>query len=219
MYTVPYLIRLVDRRAAHQARRLSARHQFPVAWSGFRGGVSLAAALAVPVVTVDGTPLPGRDLIIVVTFGVIVVTLLVHGLTLPAVLRWSRLPEDHDEIAERRLADRAAVEAGLAALPDAAARIRAADHVADRIRDDLEQRLADLDDTPNSPDEDIELDDSVDVRSDRQTYRRLRADLLPPERAAVVKLRDEHVIDDIVLRWIEARIDAEELRLAPPPEE
>jgi Na+/H+ antiporter len=218
MYTVPYLIRLIDRRAAHQARTLSARHRFPVAWSGFRGGVSLAAALAVPVVTVDGTPLPGRDLIIVVTFGVIVVTLLVHGLTLPAVLRWSRLPEDHDEIAERRLADRAAVEAGLAALPDAAARIRAADHVADRIRDDLEQRLADLDDTPTAPDEDIELDDSVEVRSDRETYRRLRADLLPPERAAVVKLRNEHVIDDIVLRWIEARIDAEELRLAPPPE-
>jgi monovalent cation/hydrogen antiporter len=218
MYTVPYLIRLVDRREVHRARRLDARHRFPVAWSGFRGGVSLAAALAVPIVTADGTPLPGRDLIIVVTFGVILVTLLLHGLTLPAVLVWSRLPEDHDEIAERRLADRAAVEAGLAALSEAAARIQASDHVSERVRDDLEGRLADLDEPPNASGEDVDLDESTDARSDRETYRRLRAELLPQERAAVVKLRDDHVIDDIVLRWMEARLDAEELRHTPPPE-
>jgi Na+/H+ antiporter len=218
MYSVPYLIRLVDRREVHRARRLGARHRFPVAWSGFRGGVSLAAALAVPVVTADGSPLPGRDLIIVVTFGVILITLLLHGLTLPAVLVWSRLPEDHDEIAERRLADRAAVEAGLAALSEVADRIRASDHVAERVRDDLEGRLADIEEAPSASDEDDELDESADDRSDRETYRRLRAELLPQERAAVVKLRDDHVIDDIVLRWMEARLDAEELRLTPPTE-
>ena len=48
MYSVPYLVRLLDRRQVHRARRLRARHWLPVAWSGFRGGISLAAALAVP---------------------------------------------------------------------------------------------------------------------------------------------------------------------------
>jgi NhaP-type Na+/H+ or K+/H+ antiporter len=51
--------------------------------AGFRGGVSLAAALAVPVTVVDGSRFPGRDLIVLVTFGVILVTLLAQGLTLP----------------------------------------------------------------------------------------------------------------------------------------
>jgi CPA1 family monovalent cation:H+ antiporter len=179
--------------------------------------VSLAAALAVPTVTSDGSPLPGRDLLIVVTFGVILVTLLLHGLTLPAVLRWSRLPDDHDEITERWAAERAAVEAGLEALDEAIARIQPSERVADRVRDDLEQRLADLDDPTTAP-EDNGFEGSAEGRSDRETYRRLRAELLPRERAAVVKLRDAHIIDDIVMRWMEGRLDAEELRLLPPPE-
>ncbi len=214
MYTVPYLVRLVDRRPGQRERRLGARHRFPIAWSGFRGGVSLAAALAVPTTTVDGAPFPGRDLIIVVTFGVILVTLLLHGLTLPAVLRWARLPEDHDEIAERLLAERTAVEAGLAALPTAADRVQAPEHVVDRVRDDLEQRLADLDDPV--ADEDGPADDTAGGRSDWQAYCQLRAALLPDKRAAVVRLRDDRLIDDIVLRGVEARLDAEELRLSAP---
>ena len=55
MYTVPYLVRLIDRRPQQRLRRLRARHRLPIAWSGFRGAVSLAAALAVPVTTADGT--------------------------------------------------------------------------------------------------------------------------------------------------------------------
>jgi Sodium/hydrogen exchanger family len=91
-YTVPYLIRALDRRPQQRARRISARQRLPLAWAGFRGGVSLAAALAVPSTLVGGGRFPGRDLLIVITFGVILVTLLVQGLTLPAVLRWASMP-------------------------------------------------------------------------------------------------------------------------------
>lgn len=219
MYSVPYLVRLVDRRQRHRDRRLGARHRFPIAWCGFRGGVSLAAALAVPTTTVDGSPFPGRDLIIVVTFGVILATLLLHGLTLPAVLNWARLPEDHDEIAERVLAERTTVEAGLEALPAAAEGLRARPHVADRVRDDLEQRLADLDNMADGPEAEPVGDESPQTRSDWQTYRRLQAALVPHKRAAVVRLRDVRLIDDIVLRRVESRLDVEEMRLAGPPEE
>lgn len=209
MYTVPYLLRVLDRGPGQRERRLSARHRFPIAWSGFRGGISLAAALAVP------ASVPGRDLILVVTFGVILVTLLVHGLTLPAVLRWARLPEDHDVEAERRLAERAAVEAALAALPGTAERLAVAPHVAERVHDDYAARLADLDDPGEDPEG--EPADS-EPRSDWESYRLLRVALIPEKRSTVVRLRDARVIDDIVLRMIEARLDAEELRLAARPE-
>jgi CPA1 family monovalent cation:H+ antiporter len=208
MYSVPYLVRLVDRRPAQRARRLGARHRFPIAWSGFRGGISLAAALAVP------GSVPGRDLIVVVTFGVILVTLLLHGLTLPAVLRWARLPEDRDVADERRLAERTATEAALAALPATVERLQVPADVADRVRDDFEEKLADLD--AAADEDDPPADGTATVRSDWQAYRELRAALIADKRAAVVRLRDARVIDDIVLRSVEARLDAEELRLGAP---
>jgi Na+/H+ antiporter len=210
MYTVPYLLRLVDRRPGQRQRRIRARHRFPIAWSGFRGGVSLAAALAVPVTVADGGDFAGRDLIIVVTFGVIVVTLLVQGLTLPAVLRWARLPDDDSEWDEQRLAERTAVEAGLAALPTAASRLDVSDEVVERVRADFEERLAEL----AEPDGSDESAGDPTGRSDREAYRLLRSALMPEKRAAVVRLRDARLIDDIVLRRIQARLDAEEVRLS-----
>jgi Na+/H+ antiporter len=213
MYTVPYLIRVLDRRPAQRLRRISARHRLPLAWSGFRGAVSLAAALAVPVTMVDGSPFPGRDLIILVTFGVIGVTLLVQGLTLPAVLRWARLPSDHGVFAEQQLADRSATEAAIAALPAAAQRLEVPGEVADRMRDDLEQRLADIADQVNDATGEPAATDSSG-RSPREDYRRLHAALLGDKRAALVALRDAGLIDDIVLRRVQARLDAEEVRLS-----
>jgi Na+/H+ antiporter len=213
MYTVPYLIRLLDRRPQQRLRRIRARHRLPIAWSGFRGAVSLAAALAVPVTMADGAPFPGRDLIIVVTFGVILVTLLVHGLTLPAVVRWSRLPADDSESAEQQLAERTVTEAAIIALPSAAARIGVSHEAADRLLADLEQRLADIaemgDDGAGQP-----VEAGPAGGSPREDYRRLHAAVLADKRAALVKLRDSRLIDDIVLRRVQARLDAEEVRLS-----
>jgi len=86
--TTPYLIRALDRRPAQRLRRIGFRQRFPLSWAGFRGAVSLAAALALPEETAAGDPLPGRDLVIAVTFVVILFTLVVQGLTLPAIVRW-----------------------------------------------------------------------------------------------------------------------------------
>jgi monovalent cation/hydrogen antiporter len=216
MYTVPYLVRLIDRRPQQRRRRLKARHRLPIAWSGFRGAVSLAAALAVPVTTTAGTPFPGRDLIIIATFGVILVTLLLQGLTLPAVLRWARLPDDHDELAEQHLADRTTTEAALAALPALAARLQITDEVTDRVRADYEERLADL--TDSTEDTGSGEPDSTGGRSTREQYRELRHALLADKRAALIGLRDARLIDDIVLRRVQSRLDAEEMRLATTQE-
>ena len=204
-YTTPYLIRAIDRRPQQRLRRIGARNRLPVAWAGFRGGVSLAAALAVPAATT------GRDLIIIVTFGVILVTMVVQGLTLPAVLRWSRLVGDGSEQEEQRLALHTMTEAAMAALPAEAARLGVSDDVVERMHSELEERLAELD-AAQAPAPDAAAAQEPGTRSPRKEYKLLHLALLATKRAALVRLRDDRLIDDIVLRRLQARLDAEELR-------
>src|SRR5207253_11125403 len=66
-----------------------------IAWTGMRGADSLAGALAIPFLLADGTPFPGRDLILLVTFCVIFGTLVVQGLTLKPLVGWLRIVDDH----------------------------------------------------------------------------------------------------------------------------
>ena len=82
---------------------------FVVAFTGVRGVVSLAAALAIPLTIEGGAAFPHRDLILFATFGVIIVTLVGQGLMLPAVIRWLDPPEDGD--AEHRAERQAELEA------------------------------------------------------------------------------------------------------------
>lgn len=200
-YTTPYIIRALDRRPAQRLRRVSARHRLPIAWSGFRGAVSLAAALAVP------SSVPFRNELIIVTFGVILVTLVVQGLTLPAVLRWAHLPVDRALEEEYVLASRRAVEAGLAAMPEMAARLGVSMGAVDRLTADYQAKLDRLvsgaSEEPGPPDERMEVE-------------LLRNALLPVKRATVVALRDQHVISDTVLLRLQAGLDAEENRANPP---
>jgi NhaP-type Na+/H+ or K+/H+ antiporter len=83
-----------------------------------RGTVTLAAALSIPLELPDGSPFPGRDIVIFLAFGVIVMTLLVQGTTLEAVIHRLGLREDAERPKEERLARMTAVEAGLQELRD-----------------------------------------------------------------------------------------------------
>ena len=90
-----------------------------ISWSGMRGGVSLAAALAIPLTTDAGEPFPDRNLILFLTFAVIFGTLVVQGLTLPAVIRLLRLEDDGEETARELAQARIrAAEAALARLEE-----------------------------------------------------------------------------------------------------
>jgi monovalent cation/hydrogen antiporter len=201
LFTSAYLARALGRQARQRAPRMSARARIVSGLAGFRGAVSLAAALAVPATAGSGAPFPDRGVIIFVTFGVIVVTLL-QGLILPAVVRWAQLPADSGPGDERRLAHETMFQAALTALPQAAAAAGAAPHIADRVRGEYEDYLATLD-TGDDPDS---------AEYDRQNAA-LRLALLARQRAELVRLRGEHRIDDTVLRELQARIDLEELRL------
>jgi len=89
---------------------------FVVGWAGMRGTVTLAAALSIPILLPDGSPFPGRDIVIFLAFGVIAVTLLVQGTSLESVILRLGLREDENRPKEERLARMTAVEAGLDAL-------------------------------------------------------------------------------------------------------
>jgi Na+/H+ antiporter len=201
-----YTIRLLDRRPSQLLRRVSNRSRVVTTVAGFRGAVSLAAALAVPTTLPSGEPFPDQDIIIFVTAGVVASTLVFQGLLLAPVVRWARLPPDDTLGRERRLATEVASQEALASLPEAARLLRTDAEVVARVRAEMEEHLTVLAST--DPDT---ADDSA-TRRDEQ-YTALRLTLISTKRASVVRLRDERQIDDAVLRRVQAHLDLEEIRL------
>ena len=188
------------------ARFRTWRESLVITWSGLRGAVSLAAALALPLSTDAGDPFPDRDLIVFLTFCVICATLVIQGLTLPALIRALRLEDDGQEAHEEAKARIHAAEAALARLEELAEEDWARDDTVDRIRgvygfrrDRFRSRL------------DVEADDSLEERS--LDYQRLRRELLDAERASLLELRRTRRIDDAVYRRVSRDLDLEDARL------
>jgi CPA1 family monovalent cation:H+ antiporter len=179
-----------------------------MAAAGFRGAVSLAAALAVPTVTSSGGAFPARDLIVFATAGVIAVTLLVQAPLLPRVVRWARLPADNGAEAEWRRAYRTATEQALKALPRLAAERGIRPEVAEALRGEYDRLLRGL----GSGDD--------DATGWVDQYARLRRALIADKHDTVVRLRDQGQIDDEVLLRLQDGLDTEAVHLDRdrPPE-
>jgi monovalent cation/hydrogen antiporter len=201
-YTTPYVIRFIDRRPIQRERRVGARQRSVNAVVGFRGAVSLAAVLAVPRTVDSGAAFPDRDLIVLITCGTIVLTLL-QALALPAVVRFARLPADDSVAAEIELAETFTLDAAIEAIEATAAELGSDDKVVARVRRELDKQRLLL--AAGGAD-----GDPV-VRHDDQ-YTSLSVALIARRREALLGLRDEQRIDDIVLRRVQARLDIEEVR-------
>jgi monovalent cation/hydrogen antiporter len=206
MFTVPYIIRMLDRRPGQVARRAGARERLIVGWSGMRGAVSLAAALALPLEATSGTPWPERDLIIWLTFAVIFVTLVVQGLTLPALIRRLGLrvedAEDRDEL-EARLE---ATDAAIARLEE----LRAEDWT----RDDTIERLLGLYNYRRrrlSARVGLAEDEGYEDRS--LAYQQVLREVIEAQRRAIIRLRNEGAITNDVMHRVERDLDLEDSRL------
>jgi CPA1 family monovalent cation:H+ antiporter len=179
---------------------------FLLAFVGVRGVVSLAAALALPLSTLAGTPFPSRDLIVFVTFGVIVVTLVGQGLMLPGVVRGLALPHDAED--ERVRERDAELTARIEALNIARSRVDrlaadgevSADVVA-ILRARHDHRAGQL---PND----------VNGREAVAAAAELRAELIAAEREYIYRLLQEGQITDEARRRIERELDLEEASLA-----
>ncbi|MFE7838913.1 hypothetical protein ACFU53_23550 [Streptomyces sp. NPDC057474] len=169
---------------------------------------SNAATTLLP--TLDsGAPFPDRDTIVFVTSGVIVTTLVVQGLLLPAVVRWARLPRDTSVEEEHFLAETTATEEALKALPTLAEELDTDPAVAERMRQEYETHLL----VVRVGGGETATDDEAAVRHHRH-YTALRLALLAHKRATVLRLCDDREIDDTVLRQVQRHLDLEEVRLS-----
>jgi monovalent cation/hydrogen antiporter len=205
--TMPYMVRALDRRPQQQARRLGWRTRQISAWAGMRGGVSLAAALALPLQTDAGEPFPQRDLIIFLAFSVILFTLVVQGLTLPWLMRRLRVGDDGREVEEEEVKARLhASAAALERLEELAAEDWTRDETVERVR-----RLYEYRQRRFSARRDGDDSDGIEDRS--LAFQRLSRELYNAQRQAVVALRNSGEISNEVMTRIERDLDLEDSRL------
>jgi CPA1 family monovalent cation:H+ antiporter len=185
------------------------RFPFIIAFTGVRGVVSLAAALSIPVALAANVAFPGRDRVLVITFTVIVVTLVAQGLTLPFVVR--RLGLDRlgsEERKERKLREANArletARAGLDRLAGVVAEHRIADELLQPWRSRQEQRIAQLADARDPDGEGL---------AQARSLNRVELALIGAERERLNALLREDQISDEIRRRIERDLDLDEERL------
>ncbi len=188
-----------------------------VAWTGMRGVVSLAAALTLPL------QFPGRDLLLLVTFVVILVTLVGQGLTLPLLMRSLGLGDDGAAMEEELEARTRTIEAALARLDELSAEdwtrdesVRWMHAYYGKRRKNVDTRFGRLDHehTPDGHQHEPGLDHAEEHRARLDGSNRLRRELLTAERASLVTLRNAGIIGDDVLHRVERDLDLEEVQLA-----
>src|SRR5918994_141714 len=176
-----------------------------IAWTGMRGVISLAAALALPLQTASGASFPDRNLIIFLTFCVILATLVVQGLSLPVLIRALGLEDDRIGDKEETHGRISIAEAALERLDELVDEDWVREDTAERIRSLYSYRrnrfASRFDGDP----------EGVEVRS--AAYQRLMAELLGAQRLRLIMMRDEGSIGDEVMHRIERDLDLEESRM------
>jgi len=207
-FTVPYLHPLFDHFSRDSYLRSPWRERLVMGWSGTRGAVSLAAALAIPLRTASGDPFPGRDLIIFLTFSVILATLVLQGLTLSPLIKSLRLKSDGESDTIRELEARLqAAHAALGRLEQLCESEKVPLRSQERMREFYEERIRRY--TAG-----LEARGTTDEYAESSAaWRSWRRDLISAERSAVVGLRDAGAISPEIMRRIERDLDLEESRI------
>jgi CPA1 family monovalent cation:H+ antiporter len=201
MNTMPFVVRALDRRPRQVGRRVEWRGRMIVAWSGMRGSVSLAAALAlVP-------EFPHRDVVLLMTFAVILTTLVMQGLTLPVLIRRLGVRDDGSEAREELLGRRAAVDVALARIDELAVEEWTRDDTADRMRLVYEYRGRRLASRAGEP------ADDEDYERRARKYQKMVRQVLEVQRAELVRLRNAGTISNEVMHRLERELDLEDERL------
>jgi Na+/H+ antiporter len=185
-------------------RRIRLREAAVLSWAGMRGVVSLAAALALPI-SLPGTALPARDAIIVITFTVILVTLVGQGLTLPLVIRALGLGSDDDEGHEESHARQELIEQALERINELEKKWPTHKPLIDQLRTSYQHRAEHEEQLHEAPGNEAE--------QELVEHRQIRSDVIDAQRDALSEMRDRGAIDDDVLRNIERDLDLEEIRM------
>lgn len=189
-------------------KRLKWENEFLIGWSGMRGVVSLASALAVPLTLSNGTAFPHRDLILFITFVVILFTLVFQGLSLTPIIKWLKIKEEENEEAEHEIIIRLRMaEAALSYLQsNYLDEVNSIDAYT-RIKDRYERMVTITSRKLNKEEKDAAAALFL------PKYRRMLLELVAVRRSELHKLRSEKLYSDEIIRSKEYELDLEEARL------
>jgi CPA1 family monovalent cation:H+ antiporter len=209
-FTTPYLHLVFDRLSRNNRWYLGSpwQERLVMVWSGMRGAVSLAAALAVPLTTNAEDPFPGRDLILFLTFSAILATLVLQGLTLGPLIGSLKLKGDEET--ETLAALKARLEGARAAL-ERLDQLREDEWVSpdaqERVREHYEERI-------QRYEAGLQAGGTTEEYAESSAaWRNWRRELLSAEREALISLRDRGEISPEVMRRIQRELDLEESRI------
>lgn len=208
-----FVIRLLDRSEKQRTLRTTHRGRVVSTMAGLRGGVSLAVALSIP------ASVEYRDFVIFVVSGVVLCSMVVQGMLLPAVIRWANLPVDNSEEEEMNEAIRTLIAESFDSIQEIGGRINAPQEVIDRIAEEYMFNMSTYrnlhtlhmhgDDTPENV---------LKVLEANEKEKELRLSVLEVQRDILKRLRDEGRIDTNVLHQIQERLDIEVMRVLGPLE-
>ena len=178
---------------------------FLIAWTGMRGIVTLAAALALPVMTAAGDPFPFRAEIILISFGVILATLVVQGLSLTPMIRALRVEADRGLEREEMLAREHAATVALERLDELSGESWLVGNQVERLRVHYSRQLQRF-----AKGSAVDADCSMEAG---ESFRRLRHETITAERLSLIAMRNDGTISDEVLHRLEHELDIEALRV------
>lgn len=210
VYVAGFIPRFISAKIRKKEKSPGLKLPFIIGWAGMRGVVSLASALAIPLTLDTGEAFPHRNMILFITFIVILVTLIFQGLTLPLFLKWLKIEEidegvpEEDQIESIRLQlARECVEH----LDEKYSNEMSQFETIARIKEQLERSIRATERTL------LEQTQKEEVGSVRKLYRKIMLELVTLRRAGLKRLKATKQYDHEVLRDMEDNLDLEEARL------
>lgn len=207
VYPGAYIPRWLSRKVREREPDTNIRWVTIIAWTGMRGVVSLAAALALPITLENGTPFPQRDLILFLTFCVILSTLVLQGLSLPTLIKWLCIRPDGKAHKEELAARLKIATAAITYIEENLSYGVVSDEVLAQIKTKYEIRIARLMQQTGAA-ANARIDEAQILQ-----FHQLQHELINMERKLVMGFRKEAKISDEVMRRLEYELDLEESRV------
>lgn len=206
VYLVTFIPRL-SRKIRQREKSPGLKLPFIIGWAGMRGVVSLASALAIPLTLSNGAAFPHRNLILFITFIVILITLVFQGLTLPIFLKLLKVEEIDDHVPfdqQKEAIHLLLAKEAVLYLDNKYSKEMADFETIRRIKEQMERSIRATEQTV--------AEQKQQVTSVRKLYKKIMLDLTTFRRMELNKLRKTKKYDDEVLRDMENNLDLEEAR-------
>lgn len=211
VFPTSYIPRWLSPRIRNSEPSPGWRGIFLIGWAGMRGVVSLASALSIPLTLAGGEAFPQRNLILFITFVVILVTLVLQGLSLPFLIKWLKIEETQDFIPEEEQETAIRLhmmQAALKRLDEKYVPEQRENELVDNMKKQLQSNISLF----NQKLESLECDETE--TNERALYNRVLKDIISVQRKELQRLRKQRLFEDDVLRRQEARLDLDEAKIS-----